>query len=126
MNPHPLNEDAMEEMAKLPLPDGASYAPPQYIKDLKNKNTGDGELDGFLKTLNIHNKDLDFCFGDAIAVGRLKFLIAQEANKAQQQLLNELMEQKQTCYDCIHDNENLETVDFIPLSVIQNKLEGLS
>jgi hypothetical protein len=43
---------------------------------------GDDELDKFLATLNVHNKDLVYCFSDAVAVQHLKQLIARLMTEA--------------------------------------------
>lgn len=39
-------------------------------------------IDDFLKTLKIHNKDLDVCFNDAVAVAHLKKLIVEWRDKS--------------------------------------------
>lgn len=40
------------------------------------------ELRGFLKTLKVHNKDIDGCFNDALAVHKLLALIEQREQLA--------------------------------------------
>jgi hypothetical protein len=57
---------------------------------------------------------------------RLEALIAQEANKSQKQLLNELIDQKWTAGKIEPITGLRQDVDWLPISVIQNKLEGLS
>ncbi len=39
------------------------------------------ELDNFLHTLKLHNKDLDICFNDALAVMHLKSLITDHTRQ---------------------------------------------
>jgi hypothetical protein len=77
------------------------------------------ELREFLKTLKIHNKDLDVCFNDAVAVGHLEALLTSDKQK----LLQEIMEQAIQGYPVLRATGKFRVV---PLSVIQNKLEGLS
>ena len=45
-------------------------------------NSTDKELQTFLKTLKVHNKDLDVCFNDALAVAHLENLIDRRVNNA--------------------------------------------
>lgn len=40
------------------------------------------ELNDFIETLKVHNKDLDACFNDAVAVQHLKLLVDREKAKA--------------------------------------------
>lgn len=42
------------------------------------KTSNDVKLNDFLLTLKIHNKDLDACFNDAVAVHHVKALIQSE------------------------------------------------
>jgi histidyl-tRNA synthetase len=51
-------------------------------KDTPKPNTTNSELDGFLKTLKVHNRDLDACFNDAVAVAHLEALIASKVEEA--------------------------------------------
>lgn len=44
----------------------------------------EAELDKFINTLKIHNKDLDVCFNDAVAVQHLKLLIATHDKTVEQ------------------------------------------
>lgn len=47
-------------------------------------------LEDFLKTLKIHNKDLDACFNDAVAVGHLKCLLQSERQRWSSELVEKL------------------------------------
>ncbi len=50
------------------------------------------ELDEFLKTLKVHNKELHDCFNDAVAVQNLRALITKEKYKDSLGELEELMD----------------------------------
>lgn len=113
-----------------------------------NKNTGDGELDEILFSQeypikNEHLKDCAFVWQDEgvcnckqnipKAKAAIKKWAAQEANKAQQQLLQELMEElpEKRHIPLRQAEEGLVVHDFNTAidqveTVIQNKLEGLS
>jgi len=53
----------------------------------------DGQkLKRFLGTLKIHNKDVDVCINDALAVRYLLVLISELTKKAKRQALNEAID----------------------------------
>lgn len=61
-------------------------------------NTGDTDIDGFLATLKLHNKDLNACFDDAVAKSYLRTAITK---KLRSERLDEL---KQLGFDKRLDN----------------------
>jgi hypothetical protein len=92
----------------------------QKGRGMSKPTENETELRKFLETLKIHNKDLDACFNDAVAVGHLEFLITSD----KQRLLQGLITPTDKFLTWKQDDGSEEV--YVPLSVIQNKLEGLS
>ena len=59
--------------------------------------TTDKQIDDFLSTLKIHNRNIDACFNDALAVAHLKTLLHQERERAVLSEL-EILRSKMRCF----------------------------
>lgn len=59
------------------------------------------------------------------AIPELERFTQAHTTKLLNEQLTRLEEQRQLCNDCVHDNDELETVQFIPLTAIEKEREKL-